>query len=77
MPVAAVASKPGASVTWLRSGTESVWEVTEKGLARAFDPVRDKNQRHLLIKEGGDSERTGRASEAELLGSEQLSSEKV
>lgn len=58
VPMAAVASMHDASVTRLRSGTECVWEVTEKGLPRVFDPMRDKNQRHLLIKEGGVSKRT-------------------
>lgn len=67
VPVAADASVHSASVTRLWSDTACVWQVTQ-------------NQRPLLIREGGVSERTVediRGPKAELLGSEQLSSERV
>lgn len=65
--MAADASMHSASVTRLWSDTACVWQVTQES-------------KTLLIREGGISERTVediRGPKAELLGSEQLSSERV
>lgn len=82
MPMAADASMQGASVSRLWSDTDCIWEITEKGLAGAFSPMRESKEAKTFAHRGGGHvpERTMddiRGPKAELLSSDWLSSEKV